>query len=317
MEAMVKRKVLITGGLGCLGGNLAKYLMSRGFQVIIGSSRKNAKLPNEIKNCTLAFIDYDDVKSISKACLKVDSVIHLASVNAKKSQDNPQLAIKVNGIGSCNLIQSSIKSGVEYFLYFSTAHVYGSPLVGKIDESNSPKPMHPYAITHRLAEDILLDSIDKGKIKGSIFRLSNSVGLPLITDADCWTLFVNDACNQAVHNQSITINSNPNIERDFIPIDSVCKVTEYFLSFNPNSNYPVFNVGSGISYSLLEIAEMIANRCENLFGFYPKVRFNDDTILKNKKLEYKVDKLYFAMGREMNHNLEHSIDEVLKFCSDK
>jgi UDP-glucose 4-epimerase len=314
---MVIRTVLITGGLGCLGGTLAKYLMSTGYEVIIGSSRKNAKLPNELKNCSLAYIDYDDVKSISKACYEVDSVIHLATTNAKKSQDNPQLAIKVNGIGSCNLIQSCVNSGVRYFLYFSTAHVYGSPLVGRINESNNPKPMHPYAITHRLAEDILLESIDKGKIKGSIFRLSNSVGLPLITDADCWMLFVNDACNQAVVDQRITIHSNPNIERDFIPLDSVCKATEFFLSSNTNSEYPVFNVGSGISYTLLQIAEMIADRCEKIFGFYPKIRFNDDTFLQNTKLEYKVDKLNSVMGHEMNHNLEHSIDEVLRFCADK
>jgi UDP-glucose 4-epimerase len=314
---MVRRTVLITGGLGCLGGNLGKYLMNAGYQVIIGSSRQNAKLPIELKNCSLVYTNFDDINSLSKACDKVDCVIHLATINAKKSQDNPQLAINVNGIGTCNLIQSSVKSGVRYFLYFSTAHIYGSPLEGTIDESSSPKPLHPYAITHRLAEDFLLESIYKKIIKGGIFRLSNSVGLPLIKEADCWTLFVNDACKQAVDDQQIIIHSNPNIERDFIPVDSVCKATEYFLSSYTTSDYPVFNVGSGISYTLLQIAEIIANRCEIFFGFCPKITLHDDSVFQNTKLEYKVGKLTAEMGFVMNNNLEQAIDEVLRFCTDK
>ena len=48
---MVTKTVLITGGLGCLGGRLSKYLMDAGYQVVIGSSRQDAKLPNELENC--------------------------------------------------------------------------------------------------------------------------------------------------------------------------------------------------------------------------------------------------------------------------
>tara|TARA_B110000008_G_scaffold276397_1_gene315586 strand:+ start:1055 stop:1999 length:945 start_codon:yes stop_codon:yes gene_type:complete len=312
---MVGRTVLITGGLGCLGGNLAKYLEEKGYRIIIGSSRQNAILPNELKNCSLVYTNFDDLESLSNACEKVDFVIHLAATNAKNSQDDPQLAVRVNVIGTCNLIQSSIRSGVDYFLYFSTAHIYGSPLVGRIDESKNPKPLHPYATTHRLAEDFLLESINKEKINGNIFRLSNSVGLPVNKEADCWTLFINNACKQAISKQQIVIRSNPNIERDFIPVDSVCLVTEYFLSTSIKHKYPVFNVGSGISYSLLQIAKIIANRCEQILGFRPKISFNNTATLQNTKLEYIVDKLNTEMEPVLNNNLEHAIDEVLIFCS--
>ena len=313
----MRRRVLLTGGLGCLGGNLAKHLMSAGYQVIIGSSRKNATLPNDLENCFLVYTNFDDLDSLANACNKVDCVIHLATINAKNSQDNPQLAINVNGIGTHNMIQSSIKSGTKYFLYFSTAHIYGSPLIGKIDESNIPKPVHPYSISHRLAEDFLLESIQKKKIKGCVFRLSNSVGLPLIKDADCWMLFVNDLCKQAIDNRQIIIHSNPNIERDFITVDSVCKATEHFLSSYTTSDYPVFNVGSGVSYALLEIAEIIAKRCKFFFGFSPKIIFHDKSEVQKSKLEYKVDKLTAEMGFVTNNDLEQAIDEVLIFCADK
>ena len=148
---MVNKTVLITGGLGCLGGRLSKYLLNAGYRVIIGSSRKNAELPDELKSCSLVYTDFNDIDALNAVCCDVDSVIHLATINAQLSQDNPQLAVKVNGIGMYNLIQASVTSKVKYFVYFSTAHIYGSPLVGEINENTLPRPTHPYAITHRLA----------------------------------------------------------------------------------------------------------------------------------------------------------------------
>ena len=315
MEEMARITVLITGGLGCIGGELSKYLINAGYQVVIGSSRQDAKLPNELKNCLLVYTDYDDTSTLDNACRKVDCVIHLATINAQQSQDDPKLAIKINGIGTHNLIMSSIKSNVKHFLYFSTAHIYGSPLVGEIDENTLPKPLHPYAITHRLAEDFLLESINKARIKGNVIRLSNSIGLPLVKEADCWMLFINDACKQAVIDRCIVIRSNPNIERDFIPMSAVCKITDYFLSHYTVDNYPVFNVGSGISYTLLQIAEIIANRCEIFFGFCPKITCSENNSSQNLKLSYKVNKLAMEMGYATNNNLNPSIDEVLRFCN--
>jgi UDP-glucose 4-epimerase len=312
---VVTKTVLITGGLGCLGGRLSKYLMDVSYQVVIGSSRKNAKLPKELANCSLVYTDFDDIDTLNYACSGVNCVIHLATVNSQQSHDDLKLAMKVNGIGTHNLIQASITSKVEYFLYFSTAHIYGSPLVGEIDEDTLPKPIHYYAITHRLAEDFLLESISSQNINGSVIRLSNSIGLPLIKEANCWMLFVNDVCKQAVVNRHIVIHSNPNIERDFIPMSSVCEITEYFLSNHMTADYPIFNVGSGLSHTLLETAEMIANRCEKVFGYCPKIIFSKDNTTKNLNLEYKVNKLTSGMGYVTNDNLMDSIDEVLKFCN--
>jgi UDP-glucose 4-epimerase len=289
--------------------------MDAGYQVVIGSSRQDAKLPNELENCSLVYTDFDDVDTLADICREVDSVIHLATVNAQQSQHDPKLAVKVNGIGTHNLIQASVKNKVEYFLYFSTAHIYGSPLTGEIDESVLPKPSHPYAITHRLAEDFLLESIHSKNIKGSVVRLSNSIGLPLIKEANCWMLFINDACKQAVVDRRIVIHSNPNSERDFIPMNAVCEITKYFLSNHTTADYPIFNVGSGVSHTLLQIAEMIADRCEELFGFCPKIVCSENNSSQNLKLSYKVNKLTMEMGYATNNNLEHSIDEVLRFCS--
>jgi len=311
---MIKRKVLITGGLGYLGGRLSRYLTDNNFEVIIGTSRQEAKLPIELADCSLTFIDLNNLNGLTEKCLGIESVIHLASVNAQNSQKDPIYAIQINGIGTYNLIQACLLSKVKYFLYFSTAHVYGVPLTGKVSENTIPKPVHPYSITHRLAEDFLLEAISNKKINGSVFRLSNSIGLPLIKNPYCWILFINDACKQAVTENRIVINSDPNTNRDFIPISSVCRITEHFLINQTTSEYPVFNVGSGVSYSLLEMAKIIAARCESLFKYYPKIVLSKENSIKKNSFNYQVEKLTKEIDFTIDTNFYASVDEILKYC---
>ena len=309
--------ILITGGLGYVGGGLSKYLLNNRYQVIIGTSRKDLKIPNQLKKCSLVYNNFDSISNLADICNGVDCVIHLAALNSQKCQNSPELAIKINGIGTYNLIQACIKKKVKYFLYFSTAHVYSSPLVGQLDEDTLPKPSSTYAISHRLAEDFLLDSIYNQHINGAIFRLSNSIGLPLIKEANDWTLFINDSCKKAVVEKVIVINSNPNIQRDFISIHNVFKISEYFLSAQPTPDYPIFNVGSGTSYSLLNIAVIIADRCEQLFSFRPNIIFSANNHHENIELNYNVSKLTSQIGYRINNILNPLIDEILFFCKEE
>jgi UDP-glucose 4-epimerase len=313
LEEVVNKTILVTGGLGCLGSHLCKYLLNCGYTVIIGTSRKDAELPRELIDGILVYIDFFDTNILNQACHGVDYVIHLATVNAQKSQEDPHLAVKVNGFGTLNLIHASVAKNVSYFLYFSTAHIYGSPLVGVIDEAMLPKPSHPYSITHRLAEDFLLESINSEKMRGVIFRLSNSIGKPSSIDTNCWVLFVNDICRQAIESRCITINSNPLIERDFIPVSSICSIVDHFLVNRPHSEFPVYNIGSGSAYSLLDIAKLVIQRCDALYGFLPKLVLNESINLAHAPLYYKTDKLIGELGWEFSSDLTPVIDEVLEY----
>jgi len=313
LEKLVNKTILVTGGLGCLGSHLCKHLLNCGYTVIIGTSRKDAELPRELIGCILVYTDFFDINILNQACHSVDYVIHLATVNAQKSQEDPHLAVKVNGLGTLNLIQASEAQNVSYFLYFSSAHIYGSPLVGMIDESTLPKPSNSYSITHRLAEDFLLESINSKKMRGVIFRLSNSIGKPSSIDTNCWTLFVNNICRQAIESRSITINSNPLIERDFIPVSSVCSIVNHFLVNRPHSKFPVYNIGSGDAYCLNDIAKLVIQRCGALYGFLPKLVVNESIKLAHTPLCYKTDKIIGELGWEFSSDLIPVIDEVLEY----
>ena len=167
------------------------------------------------------------------------------------------------------------------FIYISTVHVYGSPLQGKIDEQLIPRPSHPYSITHRVAEDFVLEADQRGKLNGIILRLSNAVGSPLNKEGMSWKLVVNDLCKQVVKKRQMELFSDETIQRDFLPISGVCSVVNRAISYN-NFDGEIFNLSSGNALTLRDLTSLIADRSEVTLGFKPSTIFNTSIINKRR-----------------------------------
>ena len=298
--------VLITGGSGYLGGRIAVHLERLGYQVRIGKS---------VENDSNGFpIDLTDDHSINSACEGVSSIIHLAAMNAQSCDYNPEKALLINGLGTLKLLKSAKKNKVSKFLYFSTAHVYRSPLIGKISEELLPRPLHPYSITHRVAEDYVIGDVYQQRLSASVFRLTNAVGSPITPQVNCWTLVVNDFCRQVVTSNSIKVYSNKFLQRDFIPISSICSVVSSSLDSNVLDG-EIVNLSSGVAITLQSLAIMIADRSEVVLGFKPRISFlgsstevgASELIISNSKLS--------NLGFKVDSNLSDEIDQLLLNCN--
>ena len=153
---MVKN-ILITGGLGYVGGRLAVHLNQLPNHQVTVTSRKKIKSPFD----GVQIINPDYQKEDYNTYLDgIDTVVHLAALNEIDCVRFPYQAIDVNVSQTLKWLKAAENSGVKQFIYFSTVHVYGSPLTGTIDESRLPRPTHPYSITHKAAEDYVLASRD-------------------------------------------------------------------------------------------------------------------------------------------------------------
>ena len=306
--------VLISGGLGYLGGRIAKYLLDSGFQVKIGSSRSHPDVPSDLLSCEIVICDLSDKRSLENACKNVSSIIHLASLNAQECDHDPEAALLINGLGTLNLLNAAKKMGVTKFVYFSTAHVYGSPLQGIIDENSTPRPIHDYAITHRLAEDYVLQANSNKDITGSILRLTNSVGSPLNSKANCWMLVVNDLCKQTVLNQSMELHSDELVQRDFIPISTVCSTVVDVLTSDVLDG-EIANISSSVVLTLRELTNLIADRSEVVLGFRPNINFK--RLPKGKPLEslFILNSKLKSSGCIIDTDLSYEIDQLLLNCN--
>jgi len=308
--------ILVTGGLGYLGGKLCEELVNSGEEVRIGTSREkeNVQVPNELSKCDIVEIDLLEPDSLKLACDGVDSIIHLAALNAKDSNFNPKQALLVNGLGTLNLLNAAIDCNVKRFLYFSTIHVYSAFSETLISESSFTKPSHHYSITHKLAEDYVLQS--NKNISVSIFRLSNVIGSPLSKDVNCWMLVAHDLCKQVAINGYMQLNSNKEITRDFIGLQSLCKITCNSIKNNDNFKKiqdEVINISSGAAISLEDLTEIIAIQSEKIFYFKPKVKYNN---LPEKKTESIVisNQKAKSIGFDLSSDLHNEINLLLVDC---
>ena len=305
-------RILITGGFGFIGGRLGKYLQHMGHQVVLGS-RRASRIPNWLPNAEIVKTVWHDAIALKKICINIDIVIHAAGMNAEDSVNDPLGAFELNGLATGRLFLAAKKAKVKRFIFLSTAHVYAKPLIGKIDENTCLRNLHPYATSNVAGENIVLADSQITGLESIILRLSNAFGAPVYKDVNCWMLLVNDLCRQAVHSGTMILKTSGLIHRDFISISQVCKVIEKVSSPNFRFTAPaIFNVGAGVSKSILEMSQLVKRRCKSVLGFEPElIRGSIGKEIEEEKLNFTTNKL--CMTFPIMEDYTNEIDDLLSF----
>jgi len=305
--------ILISGGLGYLGGRIAKDMLDFGLQVRVGSSKTNPIIPKELSSCDVVLCDLTSKRTLKNACTGISTIIHLAAPNAQDCNDNPRMALLANGLGTLELLEAAIEKGVSKFIYISTAHIYGSPLEGRIHEFSLPRPVNNYSITHRLAEDYVLHANRRNNISTIIFRLTNGVGSPINKEANCWMLVVNDLCKQVVLNKEMRLYSSKLYQRDFIPISSVCAIVRRALEID-SFDGEILNISSNKALTLQALTDLIANRSKKILGFRPSIRFNQSKSHSSFQPLFISNNKLLKFGFVVETDITSEIDRLLLNC---
>jgi UDP-glucose 4-epimerase len=309
-------KVLVTGGFGYLGGRLSQFLESqKEYQIALGCRHQQSGPPLWLPQAEVVRVRWDSPDKLQDTCTGVDTVVHLAGMNAQDCQADPSTAFEVNAVATGRLVDAAIKAGVKRFIYLSTAHVYGSPLTGVISEETCPVNLHPYATSHRAGEDLLRNAHQCGEIEAVVIRLSNAFGAPAHKDVNCWMLLANDLCRQAVTSRQLVLRKSGVQRRDFIPLSDVCRVVEHLLQLpKPELGDGVFNTGGKWSPTVWEMACIIQQRCKVVLGFEPEIiRPAPKSVEVTDALDYRIDKLS-KTGFQLKAGRNEEIDYLIKFC---
>ena len=311
------RSVLLTGGLGYVGGRVAEVLAGNpDFEVFVTSrDPASQEFPVWLEKDHCIRLDVLNDADISNACKDIDTVIHLAALNEIESQTDPGKALLVNGLGTQKIVRAAEASGVTRFIYFSTAHIYRSPLEGYISENSIPRPVHPYAISHRTAEDFVLAATREEKFHGIVLRLSNSIGAPITTRVDRWSLIGNDLCRQAITKKAMHLKTPGTQVRDFIPLQDVGRAVTHMIRLPGNAvGDGIFNLGGEKTIAIISLAKLIQERCTITLGFTPPIMRPEPTIVQEcAPLVYSIEKLK-GTGFRLSGNIVEEIDNTLIFC---
>jgi len=316
------KKILITGGLGYVGGRVANYLKEKEphTHIFLTTRKKNRKLPQWTKKFSILEMDILDESSIAN-CLKekdIDIIIHLAALNEIDSMRDPKMALEVNTKGTYRLLDLAYKTGIKNFIYFSTFHVYGNVLESVITEETPTRPFHPYAITHRAAEDFVNYFKHYYGMKTLIFRLSNGYGYPMNKEVNRWTLVFNDLCKQAVTEGKILLKSSGKQYRDFVSLHDVARAVHHFIFVVPDRwGDGLYNLGGNCPMSILEVTQKISDVYRTKYKKEIKIETvqdnNSSTILK--PVRYDIEKL-MGTGFNLEGNMFYEIDKTMDLCEE-
>jgi UDP-glucose 4-epimerase len=307
------KNILITGGLGYLGGRMAKYFSDNGYRVLITTRRLEKDFPKNIPIKTSVIqVNYKSEEQLNEAMKGIDTLLHLAGPDAHTNFEDSDILIKKHVDLTRRLFQSAQRDNVKHFFYFSTIHVYGNNLVGTVTEETKTLPIYPFAIAHLEAEKIV--NGPQKEIVTTIIRCSNTFGTPYFENEKCWELVVNNFCKSAFQNGRLIINSSGEDYRDFISVGDVVQSIHYLLELNNEKGIQnIYNLGSSNTVRIIDIARRIQKELKYSFDDDCPIEINKSSTERKKVGSFilstkKIRQLGFTPGyggKEIRLLLEH------------
>src|SRR6516162_6004147 len=171
--------VLVTGGAGYIGSHMVHALVDAGEGVVVLDNLSTGFHWAIPKHVPLVVGETGDQSLIATVISerRVDAIIHLAaSIVVPDSVSDPLGYYRNNTVNSRALIECAVKGGVKYFIFSSTAAVYGNPAIVPVSEDGPTRPISPYGSSKLMTETILRDAGDAYGFGYMILRYFNVAG---------------------------------------------------------------------------------------------------------------------------------------------
>ena len=278
----MKGKILVTGGTGYIGSHTVVELQAAGYEVVIIDNLSNSNREvldgiEKISGIRPVFVEADctDMAALTKLFDEnpgINGIINFAASKAVgESVQKPLLYYRNNLVTLINLLELMPKYGTKGIVFSSSCTVYGEPYVNPVDETAPiKKATSPYGNTKQISEEIITDYITSGApIKSILLRYFNPVGahpsaeigeLPNGVPQNLIPFLTQTAIG--IRKELSVFGNDYNTPdgsciRDFINVVDLAKAhvkaLERMLEDKSEEKLEVFNLGTGVGLSVLEL----------------------------------------------------------------
>jgi len=264
---MSEKRVLITGGAGFIGSNVARLFVEKGFEVRVVDNLSTGYKKN-IETLDVRFFQGDirDASLMKQACENVNIVIHMAaSVGRQKSLDNPQEDAEVNLIGTTTALEESRKAGVKTVVYSSSAAIFGELADTPIPEGHPQNADSPYGVSKLAGEKQVLCYAGLYGLKTVCLRYFNVFGVNQRFDA--YGNVIPIFAKRIFSRQPLTIYGDGEQTRDFVNVKDVAMANYLAATASPGTG--VYNVGTGFSVTI----NYLAQRMIEMSGLKSEIKY--------------------------------------------
>jgi UDP-glucose 4-epimerase len=250
-------RMLITGGAGFIGSNLAKLALANDVEVTILDDLSTGYRKN-IVGLDVAFLEGSilDVDAVRKSLVGVDSVIHLAALGSvPRSIQDPMATHAANATGTLTVLDEARQAGIRQFVVSSSSSVYGmNPALPK-SEREWVRPMSPYAVSKLATEQYVLAYQQSFGMDTLAFRFFNVYG-PGQTAGHAYAAVIPVFIDALLDGRPLPVNGDGLHSRDFTYVATVCRVLLDAVTRQVSNPEPV-NLAFGTNTTLNELVQTI------------------------------------------------------------
>jgi UDP-glucose 4-epimerase len=256
VESVNNSLVVVTGATGFVGRCLVQKLSSSGFKVLalVRDVERARKTLNASPGADVNFSQFDLIDKTIKCDMKNALAVVHSGAYIPKSYSNSSEALEcwtTNSWGTHRLIEKAIDDDVPYFVYLSTGNAYAD----RQQQARESDPLYPsanapYYLTSKINGEVFVDHLrQRGLIKTAILRPSAIYGPGMPTEA-----LVARMIHQINCRQRLQVHDGGRYRVDLVYVRDVVQAIMGCLELQAQG---IFNVGSGISTSTLELAQEV------------------------------------------------------------
>ena len=309
------KKILVTGGAGCIGIQVCKELAKRKKRVVLFDHKERIKLVSgEIKSNYIKTFDGSIMskKDLEKASTNCDAIIHLAAyLGVNRTEKNKLKCLDINIAGTRNiidLVNSSKK--IKKILFASSSEVYGEPLKNPVDENSITQGKTVYAISKLAGEELLKSVYETKKVNFTIIRYFNTYGPYQVKQ-----FVISKFIDLIKKNKSPIINGNGKQLRSYSFSKDSAKATVDCLFSNKLKN-KIINIGNDKSkINLINLVKLI----NKILNKKIKPKINRDFIKTDRSYKREINTRYCninlakkILNYKAKYSLEMGIREMIK-----
>jgi UDP-glucose 4-epimerase len=250
--ALGGQTILVTGGAGFIGGHLVDALLADNDVQVLDdlSSGRRERVPD---GATLIGGDVRNRAIVERAMAGVDLVYHLAAVvDVARSVEAPGESHAVNVEGTLNVLEAARETGARVVLA-SSAAIYGAAESIPITEDEPPAPESPYGLEKLTVDRYAAMYHDLYDVPTVRIRPFNAYGPG--QSGGAYSGVISIFMEQALAGEPITVEGDGTQTRDFVHVSDL--VHAFRLAGVTDHVGAAFNVGTGRSVSIRELAELV------------------------------------------------------------
>ena len=271
---MKEVNLLLTGGAGYIGSYLVYKLVSddRVGTIFVMDVRKPERALEGKHNVIYIEQDLVDADGLREKLGKLDVnvVIHLAAL----MRGAPQDLLRVNVLGTLNILEALRGKPVRLFIFASTAaHLYGNAVRKPIDEEHPTRPISYYGLSKQMAEDVVRFYVSRHGVPALIFRQTNVYGWAPVPKRTVINAFISSALREG----RIIVHGDGRQQRNFLHVEDLARYYEAAIFHGDPKALArqILNIAGPRTTTIGEVAELLKTLLHEEYGIQVDVIYEE------------------------------------------